>query len=157
MTLGPSQNAPFFVDNEVIRVTRNGLWIADGQEISHEPTRRLFARSLKRDDQGYYLHIGRETKRIEIEDTAYFVHRIDGSPENGFELWINDETKERLDPKTLKYRPGRLTCSIRKHDRQEEAKFLHAAYFDLLRHLKEDRESYFLNLAGEIIKLANKS
>lgn len=147
-------NAPFFVDREVIVVTRNGIWLADGVEISHEPTRRLFARSLKRDGEGYYLHIGRETKRIEIEDTPYFIQRIDGTPEQGYELWINDETKERLSPVTLKYRPGRLVCKIK--NGEEEAKFLHAAYFDLLRFLKEDLETYYLEITGKKISLAGK-
>jgi hypothetical protein len=140
------ENAPFFVDREVIVLTRNGDWLADGTEITHEPSAKLFARSLKKDEQGYYLHIGRETKRIQVEDTAYFVVRIDGNPNNGFVLSINDQTQEKLQPGSLKYRPGRLTCSIK--GGQEEAKFLHASYFDLLKHLQEDQRSYFLEFEG---------
>jgi hypothetical protein len=152
---GPNlgQNAPFFVDNEVIVLTRNGVWIADGSEITHEPTRRLFARSLRRDPDGYRLYIGRETKKIEVEDTAYFVTRVDVSDES-VELWINDETRERLDPRSLAYRPGRLACRIK--GGAEEAKFLHAAYFDLLRELQEDSRGYFLMLGGERVELAKK-
>jgi len=150
--IDPKQ-APFFVDNEVIVLTRNGIWIADGTEISHEPTRKLFARSLKKDAEGYYLHIGRETKRITVEDTAYFVSRVDGDPRAGYEIWVNDETREPLDPASLKYRPGRLTCRL---GRGEEAKFLHAAYFDLLRHLEEDGREYFLTIQGNRIPLAAK-
>ena len=137
-----AQNAPFFVDREVIRLTKNGVWIADEVEISHEPTRRLFARSLKKDEEGYTLHIGRETKRIEVEDTAYFVQRIDGDPTHGYTLTISDETQETLDPKTLNYRPGRLICRIKSN--QEEAKFLYPAYFDLLKNLEEDSNHYYL-------------
>lgn len=148
-----TQNAPFFVDNEIIVLTRNGLWVADGTEITHEPTRRLFSRSLRKDGQGWYLQVGRETKRISVEDTAYFIHRIDGSPAEGFVLWINDETKERLDPTTLKYRPGRLTCTLALG---EEAKFLHAPYFELLSSLAEDDRSYFLRIGGQRIELASK-
>jgi hypothetical protein len=150
MTTSP--NAPFFVDNEVITLTKNGVWIADGVEISHEPTRRLFAKSLKRDAQGCFLAIGRETKRIEIEDTAYFVQRIDGDHKRGFELWIGDETHEKLDPKTLSYRPGRLTCRIK--NGSEEAKFLHAPYFELLKEISENDSAFWLTIAGEKIRLA---
>ena len=152
-------NAPFFVDNEVITLTRNGIWIADGVEISHEPTRRLFARSLKRDDQGYSLHVGRETKRINVEDTAYFVVRVDGEPAHGFELTLSDESRETLDPRTLSYRPGRLICRIKneKSPDAEDAKFLHAPYFDLLRHLEEDAQGYFLKIGGIRVPLAPKS
>ena len=150
-----SPNAAFFVDNEVIVLTRQGVWVADGTEISHEPTRKLFARSLKRDEEGYYLHIGCETKRIEVEDTAYFVHRIDGDPGQGVELWINDETRERLKPGTLAYRPGRLTARIR--NGEEEAKFLHSPYFDLLKHLEEDARGYYLTFRdGGRVELAGR-
>ncbi len=150
-------NAPFFVDNEVIVVNKHGVWIADGHEISHEPTRKLFARSLKHDEKGYFLKIGRETKRIEIEDTAYFVHRIDGEPGKGMTVWVNDEQQEKLDPESLRYRPGRLTCSIIRDGRAEEAKFLHAAYFDLLKHLGEDESIYFLDFAETRITLSKKT
>jgi len=149
-------NAPFFVDNEVITLCANGTWVADGYEITHEPTRRLFARSLKHDSQGYFLSIGRETKRIIVEDTAYFVHRIDRSP-GQVTLWINDEKQEPLHPESLSYRPGRLTCRIERDGRAEDARFLHAAYFDLLRELEEDASHYFVTLAGKRVTLANKS
>jgi hypothetical protein len=142
-------NAPFFVDREVIVLTRNGVWLADGHEITHEPTRKLFARSLRKDPDGYRLYIGRETKLIQVEDTAYFVTRVDGT-----QLSINDETREALDPTTLQYRPGRLTCRIK--GGTEEAKFLHAPYFDLLRDLKEDAEHYFLEFGSRKITLARK-
>lgn len=140
--MSENQNAPFFIDREVIILSKNGVWIADGSEITHEPTRRLFARSLKKDAEGYFLHIGRETKKIQVEDTAYFVHRLDGTSEAGYTLLLNDETSERLDPETLNYRPGRLTCKIK--NQTEEAKFLHAPYFDLLKNLQENSNSYFL-------------
>lgn len=152
------QNAPFFVDNEVITLTRNGVWIADGVEISHEPTRKLFAKSLKRTEKGYSLFIGRESKEIHVEDTAYFVIRVDhlsDHPTNGdVELLFNDERKEILRPATLKYRPGRLTCV--RQEEGEEAKFLHSAYFDLLKDLEEDNAHYFLTLRGQRFNLSKK-
>ena len=54
----------------------------------------------------------------------------------------------------MSYRPGRLTARIK--DGKEEAKFLHAAYFDLLKDLQEDSKSYFLTLNGQRIELARK-
>src|SRR5258708_4281910 len=93
------QNAPFFVDSEVIRLTSNGVWMSDQTEITHEPTRRLFARNLERApgaDRRYLIKISRESKSIVVEDTAYFVQRIDGTPERGFEITLNDGTQEKL-------------------------------------------------------------
>jgi hypothetical protein len=147
---------PGCVDSEILVLTRNGLWLADGEEITHEPTRRLFSRSLKQDEGGWFIHIGNETKYVQVEDTAFFVQRLSGTPETGFELDLSDETHERLDFKSLRYQPGRLTCRL--HDREEtcgapEAKFLPVAYRDLLQHLEEDPEGYFLTLEGCRVQL----
>jgi hypothetical protein len=149
-----AKNAPFFVDNEVIRLTKNGVWLSDAVEIDHEQTRRMFAKSLERDAQGWLLRIGRETKRIEVEDTAYFVTRIEGSASRGIEICLSDESREKLDPSTLTYRPGRLACRIK--DGKEEAKFLHAPYFELLKDLQEDDASYWLELGGKRVQLTSK-
>lgn len=147
-------NAPFFVDTEIIRLTKNGVWLSDAVEIDHEQTVKIFAKSLRKDEGGYYLQIGRETKRIEVEDTAYFVTRIDGTPRTGIELWLSDESRERLDPASLTYRPGRLACQIK--GGLEEAKFLHAPYFELLKELDEDESSYLLDFGGKKVVLASK-
>lgn len=118
--------------------------MADGEEITHEPTRRLFAKSIKKDADGYLIHIGRETKRIHVEDTAYFVTGVTGNREAGYRLSLSDETSEGLDPITLVYKPGRLTCLINREGTKEEAKFLAVPYYELLSHLEEDQSSYFL-------------
>ena len=155
MSAPAEPNAPFFIDREVIRLSKNGVWFADGDEITHEPTRKLFARSLKRDTDGYRLYIGRETKLIEVEDTAYFVTRVDPLPNGNTELWLNDETREVLSASTLAYETGRLTCRIKAGT--ETAKFLHSAYMDFLSELNEDAQSYFLFMGGQKIELARKN
>ena len=150
-----SQNAPFFVDTEVLRLTKNGLWFSDNTEITHEPTRKLFSKSLIRDEQGYLLKIANETKRVVVEDTAYFVILIEGSPDKGFHLSLSDQTEETLHPETLSYRPGRLTCKVK--DGKEEAKFLHSPYFGILKELEEDDHAYFLLFGKKRIELLRKS
>lgn len=135
---------------EVIVLSKNGDWLSDGEEITHEPTLKLFSRSIKRDAQGYFLSVGRETKRIQVEDTPYFVHRIDGSSSDGYFLWVSGEIREKLDPQTLSYRPGRLCCRLQNG---EEAKFLQAPYMELLKELQESGYSYFLTIEGRRIQL----
>ena len=153
----PEQHNPHgFTDDEVIVLKANGEWIADGHEITHDPTRKLFARSLFKDEKGYYLQIGREVKRIDVEDTAYFVQRVDGDPASGFEILLNDEGVERLVPTTLSYRPGRLTCQIQRRGDAEEARFLHSSYFDLLKHLQESGSEYYLEIAAKKVVLSHK-
>jgi len=134
-------HTPFFVPGEKIILTRNGDWLADGMEITHEPTRLLFAKNLKKDAQGYYIQVGYEAKRIQIEDTAYFILRLERQDDGSIILGLNDETRENLNLNTLKYSPGRLTCKVHQN---EEARFLHTSYFDLLKDLQEDEKSYYL-------------
>jgi hypothetical protein len=142
---------PGYVDTEVIRLTKNGVWLADGHEITHEPTLRLFAKSLKRDEKSYFLHVGREMKRIEVEDTAYFIERVEGSQNQGYTLFLNDGTSEKLNPGSLKYQTGRLTCLV--HQGEDEAKFLSIPYMELLKQAEEDEQGYFLKIEGKQIRL----
>jgi hypothetical protein len=142
-----------YFDHEKMVLTRNGIWLADGEEISHEPTRRLFAKSLHHDSKGYFLYIGHETKRIEVEDTAYFVQRIEHHGKR-IEVWLSDDTREPLDFATLIYSPGRLTCKIKQG--KEEAKFLSVPYNELLKDLDEDEAGYFLRNGGNRVVLAKK-
>lgn len=159
-----------FRDDEIIKLTREGIWLADQHEITHEATRKLFSRSLYRgsdpklkqvvaaltqklgpafyipaiDPQAFYLVIGSEFKKVEVEDTPYFVHRIDGQPQTGVTLWVSDGTQEVLDPKTLNYGgayPGRLICTLKNG---LLARIIRPAYADLLLTLKEDSMGHYL-------------
>jgi len=153
-----TQNAPFFVDREVIVLNSNGTWLSDEIEITHEGSRRMFAQSLKHDEKGYFIQIQHETKYILVEDTAYFVSRVDQDSSGEFQISLSDEVIEKLDPSTLHYRPGRLVCSIQREGKKEEAKFLRGAYFDFFQeNLKEDETGYFILIAGRRIELAKKN
>jgi hypothetical protein len=141
-------------EEENIALTSNGIWLSDGVEITHEATLKLFARSLNRDKTGWFLKIGRETKRITVQDTAYFVIRIDGNYSTGFTLLLNDGAKEHLNPATLNYQPGRLVTRVK--GGAHEAKFLHAPYFELLQSLQEDPAGYFIVIQGLTVRLSRK-
>lgn len=143
-----------FVDLETIRLTHEGVWQSNGQEITHREQCRAFARHLGRDDVGWFIAIGKDFKRIEVEDTAFFVEGLTGSAERGYEVLLSDDSRENLDPATLIYQPGRLTCRIR--GKSTEAKFLTSTYLEILARLEEDAISYFLILGGQRVTLANK-
>ena len=148
------QETQLFVDHETIRLTREGIWLSNDQEITHLEQRRAFARHLGHDNDGWFIQIGENFKRIEVEDTAYFVEGLKGSPAAGYGLHLSGDSHEKLDPSTLKYRPGRLTCRI--HGGALEAKFLTTSYFELLSYLEEDQDFYFLKIQGKRIVLARK-
>jgi predicted DCC family thiol-disulfide oxidoreductase YuxK len=134
-------------DREILTLTREGEWLADGQPIQHEPTRNLFSRSLKRRPDGsWWLEIGRESKQVEVEDTALFVLVMEGSTDSGFEIVLNDGTREPLRPDSLLLVDGRLTCLT---SRGVEAKFKRAPYADLMMQALGERQGvYLLKIAG---------
>ncbi len=146
-----SVNAPFFIDTEVIRLTSNGVWMSDETEIDHQNTVTLFFKSIRKDDQGYFLQVSHEIKRIVVEDTAYFVVGLEGTADAGYTLLLSDDTKEPLRPETLKYQEGRLTCQV--HASQDEAKFLQKTYMEILKNIKQEGQDYTLDLAGRTVIL----
>jgi hypothetical protein len=143
-----------FRDNEEIRLTRGGIWLSDGEEITHQETVRLFHRSIHRETDGYSIRIGKESKKIVVEDTPYFVLGLAGSTRTGWELRLSDESRERLNAATLNYRPGRLVARVK--NESEDAKFLNPAYFEILKDLEEDDAGYFLTIQGRRVDLAGK-
>lgn len=128
--------------------------MSDETEITHEPTRRLFSKNLARVDGKYFVRVGPESKEIEIEDTPSFVIRIEEAPE-GVALRLIDGTLEMLDPKTLSYQPGRLTCRVK--DGAWEAKFLRAPYHEILARAEERDDGYFLRVGGREVRLADRA
>lgn len=148
-----------FLDREVIQLTAEGVWLADGEEITHERTRQAFERHLapSTDGQGWEIRIGREQKRIEVEDTAFFVSQIEGNPEVGYQLRLTDGTLQKLDPTTLRYSAGRLVCLIDlERDgraRKFEARFLRPPYYELLSHSFAEGALYRLTIEGYTLTL----
>lgn len=145
-----------YADKEKLTLGKDGIWRADGEEITHERTCEAFFKFLRRDSSGYFIEIGNNTKRVEVEDTAYFVVALEGDPQSGYEAVLSDHTKVGLDPATLRYKPGRLTCRVVTQTGEAEARFLRTTYFEILQHLEEDEKSYFVDFGGSKIILAKK-
>ena len=147
------QNIFSFYENIIL--TKNGAWLSDNEEITHERTVLAFARNIFRCKDGFEIRIGHERKTIHVEDTMYFITSIEGSPEIGFSIRTNDQRIGELDPSTLKYRPGRLTCRVPDPNTGilEEAKFLSTAYYEILKYLEQDGESFSVTIEGKKITL----
>jgi hypothetical protein len=147
------QNIFSFYENIIL--TKTGAWLSDNEEITHERTILAFARNIFRCKDGFEIRIGHEHKTIHVEDTMYFITSIEGSPEIGFSIRTNDQRIGELDPSTLKYRPGRLTCRVPDPNTGilEEAKFLSTAYYEILKYLEQDGESFSVTIEGKKITL----
>ena len=150
MDNSPSQ---LFIDRETIRLTAEGKFLSDGEEITHERTVAAFHKHLGHDDEGYFIQIGKDFKRVEVEDTGRFVRTLNWISETKIELKLLDGTVELLKPETVRFREGRLTALVK--DEKEEAKFLRAPYleFFLKAHVKEDSGKYHAIIAGKKYEL----
>lgn len=157
--MAQSTGSPY-VDLEIIVIARDGEWRADGEPITHERTLQAFQRHLARlpDDSGWEIRLGRERKRLQVEDTAFFVRGLLGDAMSGFILQLTDGSEQKLDPRTLHYTPGRLTCRIewRHPDGPHgvaEARFLRGPSLEILSLATPGRATGIYQLAIEGVTL----
>ena len=145
----PDRWGKIFLDKE-------GRWFHEGMEITHLRTLELFSRSVCRDaDGGYWLQIGRERARIEVEDTPYMVREV-SFHEAEVELKLNDGSSEILDPGTLWIGAGNvLYCNVKSE--KLPARFLRPAYYQLVSQVEQDEDGYFLELGRKKFYLRDPS
>lgn len=148
----PERSGTFFVQGEKIVLKKDGTWIADGIEITHEQTKELFYRAIQwnSDRQKYCLSVGYETIFIEVEDTPFFVTAIEQSSEH---VRLSNQSQVSLRADKLFFNNGNLYLELESGQR---AKFLSAAYYEILKGLEEDENHYFLTIAGARANLLPK-
>jgi hypothetical protein len=151
-----SDTSVFGIFEELI-LTRNGVWLSNGEPITHERTLLAFSRNLFRCKEGFEIRLGAERKSVHVEDTLYFIEAVDGVPELGFTLKLNDGREVELEPETLRYQPGRLTCRVLhpNENTHEEAKFLTRAYYEILKSVESGERGFFIRIEGRIIPLGS--
>ena len=148
----------FFGIHEDIILTKDGTWLSNGEEILHENTVRAFSKNIFRCKDGFEIRLGTEHKTIHVEDTIYFVVRLEGSGEIGYNVILNDGRTLELDTHTLQYSPGRLTCRVEHPNDKthENAKFLSAAYYELLKFVQKAPQGFYIVIEGENILLSRE-
>jgi hypothetical protein len=136
-----------------LRIDKDGRWFFQGEEITHRKTFLLYARSLTRDEAGrIILRVGREQCPVEVEDAPFVVTTVEFIPfgpdgQEAIWLTLNDETREKLDPATLRIGPGNIPyCKVR--EGMFEARFSRNAYQLLVPHIQHDEKEnrFFLSL-----------
>lgn len=113
-----------------IAFRRDGHWYADGERITNHRIALLFSRHLvERPDGTYALVMGDEKAPVEVEDTPWVVTAIDGDPDHGFTVTLNDETREPLQPASLIVEDDdAFSCEVKGGTR---ARFLRPAHHTL--------------------------
>jgi len=136
------------IESKTIRFGRDGQWYSDDERIENERIAMLFSRHVTRgDDGGWWLVIGDERARIVVDDTPFVVRRVDGSPETGFRVELNDESREPLAVSTLRLGESDvLYCDVK--DGRHAARFLRPAQAELLGHARARGDGFVLPLPG---------
>jgi len=142
-------------------IDKEGHWFFQGEEITHRKTYLLFSRNLTLDEAGRpILRIGGEECRVEAEDAPFVVKSLDfvsasGEQLKSLELILNDETREPLNPETLRVgRENVLYCRVR--GGMFAARFSRGAYqllFPYIHH-EEKNTRFFLIIDGQEYNLA---
>lgn len=155
MSMPQQRSGTFFVKGEKIVLRKDGVWIADGIEITHDQTRDLFFKSIHWDEneKKYCLKVGYETMFIEVEDTPYFVQALEHPGSRKVVARLSNFKSEPIVADRISYENGNLYF---KASDGQRAKFLSAAYYDLLRQLEEDDQYYFLTIEGKRVNLSTK-
>ena len=65
-------NPPLLGDID-IRITRQGTWFHEGDEIKRQPLVKLFSSILKRENDDYFLVTPEEKWRIAVDDAPFFL------------------------------------------------------------------------------------
>jgi len=139
-----------------MKIDKEGRWFYQGEEITHRKTYLLYCRSLTRDESGrMILRVGREECPVEAEDAPFVVMTIEFMSDAAGEeesIWItlNDETREKLIPETLRIAPDHIPyCQVR--NGLFEARFSRNAYQLLVPHIRQDKKKklFFLSLNGK--------
>jgi len=138
-----------------IRFGKDGRWYCDGEAIANRAICRLYARAMTVGPDGRArLTLGEDRAEVEIEDTPWVVTGIEGDPAHGFTLVLNDETREPLDPTTLRVGAEHVPyCRVK--GGRFEARLLRNAYYALVRHAEPGPGgACLLPVAGRRIPLA---
>lgn len=124
---------------------KEGRWFHEGVEITHRRTSLLFSRNLQRGpDDGYYIELGSERARVEVEDTPYTVKSVtvlngDGGNPKAYILHLNDETEEFLDPRALTVgKKDVMYCRVKQG--AERARILRSAYYQICLQIETNAE-----------------
>lgn len=132
---------------EEIRLDERGKWTHEGLDFENPRIIDLFSRSVDRTEGGtWVLEVGRFTYPITVENTGFFVERIDFDTDPPT-IKISDGTEEELDPETLDYQGnGELYCRIK--DGEFRARFKWQAYHQIGEHLEQEGDELYLTWRG---------
>ena len=121
-----------------LRITRDGDWLHDGEDVTHPGIIANLRENLRHDETGYHLQVGPVRIPVEVDDAPYVVIRV-AVEGDGAEITLNDMTREPLALDTLSIdADGVPRCRVK--EGRFPARFSRAAAYQLLDRIEYDEE-----------------
>lgn len=117
-----------------LRITRDGTWLHEGEEVTHPGILATLWESLRVDAAGHYMEIGPVRVPVEVEDAPFVVVRVEAD-EGRLALTLSDLTREPLSPASLRFAADGVPHCRVKGDRFR-ARLSRAATYQLLQHVE---------------------
>ena len=145
----------YAIESHRISFGKDGEWYSDGERIVNRKIADLFSRCVRKNPTGgFMLQMGDEKAPLEVEDTPLVVRQVEGEPDRGLSVLLNDGTIEALDPATLRSGPDNaIYCRVK--GGEWEARLLRPAYYSLTRWVRESAGGRFsIKIAGREYPIA---
>jgi uncharacterized protein len=130
-------------------IDKDGKWFQNGAEIIHPGIYKQFCGLLRKGpDGGYFVKMGREVCRVEVEDAPFVIFSVVEDQDNGLSILLNDGTSERLNPELLVIGAGNVPyCDVK--NGFFAARFSRNAYYQLAEHIESNEDgSHFCLVVG---------
>jgi uncharacterized protein len=143
----PIENKPS-IPSCMIFVGKEGQWYHEGAEIIHRPIFLWLIQSLEKTEDGLFIvNLNNQRCFLEVEDTPLVVQRVERIQEDpaGSErirLYLNDDSVDVLNPKTLEASPENVLYCLVKEDKIP-ARFLRPAYYQMAEFIEEGEDGEF--------------
>jgi len=135
----------------MIFVSKEGKWYHEGAEIIHRAIFLWMIQSLEKTEEDLFIvHLNNQKCYLEVEDTPLVVQQVDliregPGEQSHIRLTLNDESREILDPETLRISSENVIYCTVKNGRFP-ARFLRPAYYQIAENITEDETGGFVLL-----------
>jgi uncharacterized protein len=119
-----------------LRIDRDGVWLHEGEEVTHPGILDDLRHNLRVDAEGHYVQAGGVRVPVEVEDAPYVLSRVEAE---GDELIVtlSDDSRERLAVDTLRFDSASVPyCRVK--EGRFVARLSRAATYQLLLHAQYD-------------------
>jgi len=141
----------YAVESGKISFRKDGNWYSDEERIDNPRIALLFSKSIQQNPDGsFFLKVAEERAPIVVEDTPYVVKAVEDNGRGGFDIVLNDDEREPLDPSSLEVGPENVLYTRVKNGRFR-ARFLRSAYYHLSQNFAAEPSG------GFVFKLNGKS